>query len=161
MNDDRFSLVDIARSQSLGFVRLNDSLCDLGERLGVPRYWGFAAESFFAGYMGFGSVEIHFRSIKDVVRVQYAELRLSKFKGRVAQFSRDRSGNTTSFEIPIAKHKLVYSFISTLFSDAGIVFYTDANENVSEETTAVIRVGRSLHFYFSGPEPTLEVICIS
>lgn len=161
MTEEYFSISDIARREAMGFVKLDDDLCAIGDRLGVPKYWGFGSEKFFASYMGFGSVEIHFRSVNDVVRVKYIELQLSKFSGLTAPFSKSSNGERTYFKLPCSKAKLDFNFVFDLFQSSGIEFQVGAAEPVSGETTATLRVGQTLSFYFSGKHKILEVISIS
>ncbi|MDQ0392227.1 hypothetical protein [Labrys monachus] len=157
MSNIKIPILDIAKTGAFAFVHVGDKLDDIGEKLGPPRYWGFGSEDFFTAYMGFGGVELYFRSNNNIVYVEHGNLRISKFRNNIAKFSADRKGNTIFFELPAERKYLTFDFISKMMRDAGINSGAGTKEEVFSGTTAVINVGSS-RFYFYLPDKILEFI---
>ena len=155
-------LFDIIESDAFGPVAIGKGLDDIGRILAPPDYWGFGSEKFFSTYLGFGSVEVHFQTQKNMPRVFYAELHMRNFFRGVAKFGRLQDGRDHRIKNNFAEKWLSYDFLAKEFSRRKIEFDSRYRETVSSDTSAVMNFGNNVKFYFADKKkPTLGLICLS
>jgi hypothetical protein len=141
------SLVDIAKEQAFGPVKIGAILKELGEIIGVPDYWGFGPGPKFGAYMGFGDVEVHFEATDNEVRVYYAELRMVRIKRNPAKLVGDNCyDNEILLAMPQRRHQ-TFKKIENLMAESGISFTTEFRTAVKDETGAVINAGTCVKCY--------------
>ena len=156
------NLFDLIESDAFGPVAIGKGLDEIGRILEPPDYWGFGTESFFSTCLGFGAVEVHFQTQKNVPRVFYAELRMHNFFRGVAKFGRLHGGRDHRIKSNFAEKWLSYDFLAKEFSRRKIKFDSNYRETVSPDTSAVMNFGNNVKFYFADPKkPTLGLICLS
>ncbi|WP_421694499.1 hypothetical protein [Aestuariivirga sp.] len=154
-------LDDLARSQSFGPIAIGASLRDIGPLLHAPRYWGFGLEEKLNFYASFGGIEVHFETEFDMPRVRYAELSISTFKGNVVRFLDKYAGGSLRLRNNLPQGGNEFESAKRFFVQREIQFTTSFEEQVMDETAAVLNCGR-LHFYYRDHEcPVLDLISLS
>ena len=155
------SFLDLANSMSIGPIAFGKNINDIGRIIGPPQYWGFGPGARFSMLGTYRDIEIHCRSTNDIVKIYYAELRLSRFTKKRA-FLAKNVDIQISVVCPESPRKLTISYLKDYFDSAGVSYLTYPTEEISPSTTGTLRFGENLCFYFSGErEPLLELISIS
>lgn len=112
-------------------------------------------------YVGFGGVEVHFRSEADMPRVFYAEMNVSEFKNCKMPFLDNCEFGKLLVQNDLPQGGNEFESAKAFFAEKQIPFTTGFAERVTEETAAALNCGH-VHFYFRNHDcPVLDLISMS
>ncbi|MCB1433671.1 MAG: hypothetical protein KDK75_14645 [Alphaproteobacteria bacterium] len=155
------NLDEIARSQTLGPIAIGSPLSEVGPLLHDPKYWGFGIDEKLSFYVGFGGVEVHFRSEADMPRVFYAEISVSGFKNNIMPFLDNCEFGKLHIKNTLPQGGNEFESAKVFFTERQVPFTTGMMESVTEETAAALNFGR-IHFYYRNHDcPQLDLISLS
>lgn len=144
----QIDLIEIARTGSIGPVRIGAGLFSFASVLGTPNDWsGYSSDSSMSCVMRFGSVELGLRVDRGDLRVNYAKIPLFEFKSGKLNFGERKKGKIAKIANSFSEQFPTFLEVEERIKNSGLVYSADVVQPLKDSTAAVMRFG-PVYFFF-------------